>query len=209
MAWVDLGTLAGMDLGEYLERTLLVRVENGYMYQFFYSAKFADPQFKDMKAILDSARYPELEPATPTPTPAPSSVPSAPPAYNYTRDTGRDGVDSETQFALAVVAFAVIGVAALLLWDWFRRKKARDGERNATPSYSFVPVQDTPAAEPERPVPDREAPVEIQTEVAAAPAEEPGGYCSQCGIKVPGDARFCHRCGSRLQTVEEKGEGEE
>lgn len=203
MAWVDLGTLTGMDLGGLLERTVLVRVENGFMYQFFFSAKFADPQFKDMKAILDSARYPELEPAIPTPLP--SIAPINVPAYTGTRNAGRDGVDSQTQFVLAVVAFAVIGVTALLLGDWFRRKKARDGERNAAPAYSFVPAQPTPAreakVEAEPPVP---APVEPSAEAVPVPAEEPIRCCPQCGMQVPAEVRFCHRCGSRLQPEEGK-----
>lgn len=201
VANINLGAPLGADLGEYFNSTVLLRIENGYMFQFFCDAKFADPQFKDMKALLDSARYPEPVTSTRAAVPTVPPVLSADPAYNYTRDTGREERNAQMQFALAAIAFAVIGVAALLLWDWFRRKRARDGGRDPAPTSSFVPVQDTPAAEPVQPAP--EALAETATEAAAA--EESGGYCPQCGMRVPGDARFCHRCGGRLKT-EENGE---
>lgn len=178
-------------MGEFFEGTVLLRVENGYLFQFYCDGKPTDPQFKDMEAILNSARYPGVDnTSVPTLPPIPSFTPIDVPERVYTgvRDTERDGMSSEAKFVLAVIAAAAIGVAALLLWDRHRRRVAAPA-----PTYSFVPAQAAPA-EP--------------TAEEAPAAEETVGHCPCCGAVVPLGVRFCHRCGNKFQVEENEGGNE-
>lgn len=191
VASTNLGSPMGVNLGEFFEGTVLLRVENGYLFQFYCDGKPTDPQFKDMEAILNSARYPGVDnTSVPTLPPIPSFTPIDVPERVYTgvRDTERDGMSSEAKFVLAVIAAAAIGVTALLLWDRHRRRAAAPA-----PTYSFVPAQAAPA-EP--------------TAEEDPAAEEPVGHCPCCGAVVPLEVRFCHRCGNKLQVEENEGGNE-
>lgn len=178
MAWVNMGSVLGIDLNGFLDRTLLVRVENGVFYQFVYSAQFADPQFKELKSILDSARYPEEEGG---------SAPSFSAADTGSRDTWNGEMYLEDQIMLLVITFAVIGVAALLVWDWNRRNTAKEKEK-----------EETPAEEPRALTPAEPAGEEDLTEGDIQ-------YCSHCGAKISLGARFCHQCGIKLYAGENEG----
>jgi len=184
--------------------TMLVHLENGWMYIFQFGGKSTDPMYKDFESLMKTVKYPQAA-SVPQPA-APSSKPS-------TQADPLPEVSPVLWIVLAVIAVVVIVIVVC------RRKKAEEFPVCSDDS-ALPPLYIRQAASGDgqwkcscgrlhqRYVSScvcgtsKQDVLHAQEETAQAAPESPSEpkpvFCGKCGFRLLEDSRFCSRCGEPI-----------
>lgn len=196
--------------------THLMRIENGYMYQFYFMGTTDDPRFSDVERMLSTAEYPFDTPEFPygSNTPVVSN-----------KDIQRGAISS---FLIGILAYAGIPMIFAAARDAkISRKRYRIicfcGNLAVYLIYGFaegflmvilpyvlwtgVFVACGRKLLTKRGVLEEGEEAEEQETPAAMPAEEipaeqatqPAAFCPNCGAEAVEGTKFCRKCGNELQ----------
>lgn len=163
---------------------ILMRAENGYLFQFWFMGEFDNPYYDDFVSLVSSARYPSAmaddldrydEPMT---TNKPIAT-NKPVTANKPAPSGSAGI------IVALICVAVLvagGVVAFLL---IRREKAK--KQSVCAEYTDAGESETGWT----PAQGAETRIVIR-------------FCHKCGSELAPNSRFCNQCGVEIPAAAER-----
>lgn len=153
-----------------LPTVILVRVENGYWFQFQFTGAGSDsPYFGDLVQLLNSVRYPWEDSA-------PSAL-GAPSAEKMSSSSDASGPNAVIAWTLAAAA-----VLAMVLFVW--RSKAREAKMPKERQNNL----ETPQGDGAELTPS-------QSEDCDPPEIR---FCHKCGSKLAPGSETCEQCGTQI-----------
>lgn len=153
--------------------TLLVYIDNGWMYLFQFSGAKTHKLYSDFEKLLNSVEYPVVSNVEnqETTKPSTSQPTTAQPTTSRPQQSNQKPVhDSEDHSAVATVVVAI--VTAIVVVAVVTRKKKLD--QTSQSGYS------------------------TNNSASGTKAPERTVICSRCGQTLPSDSAFCHRCGTKI-----------
>lgn len=171
-----------------MKMTLLVYIDNGWMYMFQFGGTSTHELYSDFESLLKSVQYPNLSDDT-------EEINDSINSFSYSNnDSRRDIYYSDKLFYYSV--FLVIFILAVIIRYKVKgrsrvHKAIKKDEQNRIENITCgesnfmdnntgdfnVSIDDAP-----------ELPIKT----------EPVVYCTKCGQALPLDSDFCHKCGTKV-----------
>lgn len=187
--------------------TVLMRVENGYLFQFQFMGESSSPYFNDFAQLLSSAKYPE--------TTMDDSTYDLPATTNASLPSGDSGVG-------AVVICLIASVAAFIAMLAIKRNRNEKNDGKITAAKETAPLEDSKQEDAlpvsldpsnsDGPISEIDTQVVSTSKITTKSASVDGkkddqstiAFCHKCGTKLIPHSVFCNNCGTKIP--DERGE---
>lgn len=182
------GTLGGQVYGQTVltPATVMLRVENGYLFLFQFMGGSDSPYFQDFTQLLSSVFYPLADLELP---PLPTLPPTPPPIPAY-----RSNPTANPYVSSGAVAF----ITAFLYWVLIGRKRGtQDPPAQEASSSNDSPQESDPLVSQDSALPDEQV-HQTGTPVLGDPPMSTKLEPSESENDNQPKILFCHKCGSRL-----------
>lgn len=205
--------------------TIVMRIENAYMYTFHFSGDTSSPQYQDFLSLIGSMQYPMDNKSTSSTRIESLSLPSiimsliitisvySLPIIIYRYAVLKHAIDDKKAkkitigyavFGFIVMAVILVAVngngtpgAAIFLWSWVNFRILTKG----SPSCEEKSIVTACSPESNNLSPS--------TQVSAIPdsTTRPAAFqtttiqirfCHKCGAQLQNDSSFCHKCGAKI-----------